>query len=115
MFCCQVPALNKWLKTKALRNHSTGISRVYAVCAENTNRIIGIIVYLRVASAIRQCLGHTDATHLMSFRSLSWDGLPSTTPAPVLILPGRSGFYENSDMYREEGCRKAGWTSFSTE
>ncbi len=36
-----VPALNKWLKTKALRNHSTGISRVYAVCAENTNRIIG--------------------------------------------------------------------------
>ncbi|HBX8178785.1 TPA: hypothetical protein MIH55_25025, partial [Klebsiella pneumoniae] len=32
---------NKWLKTKALRNHSTGISRVYAVCAENTNRIIG--------------------------------------------------------------------------
>ncbi|TXA46873.1 hypothetical protein D7041_26645, partial [Klebsiella pneumoniae] len=33
--------LNKWLKTKALRNHSTGISRVYAVCAENTNRIIG--------------------------------------------------------------------------
>lgn len=55
-----------------------------------------IIVYLRVASAVTQCLGHTDATHLMSFRSLSWDGLPSTTPAPALILPGSSGFYETA-------------------
>lgn len=41
MFCCQVPALNKWLRTNALRNHSTGISRVYVVCAENSNRVIG--------------------------------------------------------------------------
>ncbi|EOC5298396.1 TPA: GNAT family N-acetyltransferase [Klebsiella quasipneumoniae subsp. similipneumoniae] len=40
-FCCQEPALNEWLKKKALRNNSTGISRVYVVCAENTNRVIG--------------------------------------------------------------------------
>nr|WP_181715543.1 GNAT family N-acetyltransferase [Klebsiella pneumoniae] len=40
-FCCREPALNEWLKKKALRNHSTGISRVYVVCAENTNRVIG--------------------------------------------------------------------------
>lgn len=34
------PALNKWIKKKALRNHSTGISRVQAVSAEITNRVI---------------------------------------------------------------------------
>lgn len=40
-FCCQAPGLNDWLKKKALRNHSTGISRIYVVCDENTNRVIG--------------------------------------------------------------------------
>ena len=39
-FCCQDPGLNEWLKKKALKNHSTGISRVYVVCAGNTNRVI---------------------------------------------------------------------------
>lgn len=40
-FCCQDPGLSDWLKKKALRNHSTGISRVYVVCAENPNRVVG--------------------------------------------------------------------------
>ncbi|HCL5314718.1 TPA: GNAT family N-acetyltransferase [Salmonella enterica] len=40
-FCCSDPGLNEWLKKKALKNHSTGISRVYVICAENTNQVIG--------------------------------------------------------------------------
>ncbi len=40
-FCCSDPGLNEWLKKKALKNHRTGISRVYVICAENTNRVIG--------------------------------------------------------------------------
>lgn len=40
-FSCSDPGLNKWLKKKALKNHSTGISRVYVICAENTNQVIG--------------------------------------------------------------------------
>lgn len=40
-FCCSDPGLNDWLKKKAIKNHRTGISRVYVVCAENTNRVIG--------------------------------------------------------------------------
>lgn len=40
-FCCPDTGLNEWLKKKALKNHSTGISRVYVICAENTNQVIG--------------------------------------------------------------------------
>lgn len=40
-FCCSDPGLNEWLRKKALKNHSTGISRVYVICAEETNRVIG--------------------------------------------------------------------------
>lgn len=40
-FSCSDPGLNEWLKKKALKNHSTGISRVYVICAENTNQVIG--------------------------------------------------------------------------
>ena len=40
-FCCSDAGLNEWLKKKALKNHSTGISRVYVICAENTNQVIG--------------------------------------------------------------------------
>lgn len=40
-FCCSDTGLNEWLKKKALKNHSTGISRVYVICAENTNQVIG--------------------------------------------------------------------------
>lgn len=40
-FCCSDPGLNEWLKKKALKNHSTGISRVYVICAGNTNQVIG--------------------------------------------------------------------------
>lgn len=40
-FCCSDPGLNEWLKKKALKNHSTGIFRVYVICAENTNRVTG--------------------------------------------------------------------------
>ncbi|ELV5027096.1 GNAT family N-acetyltransferase [Salmonella enterica] len=40
-FCCSDPGLNDWLKKKALKNHSTGISRTYVICAENTNTVIG--------------------------------------------------------------------------
>ncbi|HHT7415309.1 TPA: GNAT family N-acetyltransferase [Raoultella ornithinolytica] len=39
-FCCQDQVLNEWLKKKALKNHCTGISRVFVVCAENTKRVI---------------------------------------------------------------------------
>ncbi|EIW9027573.1 GNAT family N-acetyltransferase [Klebsiella variicola] len=39
-FCCQDQVLNEWLKKKALRNHGTGISRVFVVCAENSKRVI---------------------------------------------------------------------------
>lgn len=39
-FCCQDQVLYEWLKKKALKNHRTGISRVFVVCAENTNRVI---------------------------------------------------------------------------
>lgn len=40
-FCCSDPGLNEWLKKKALKNNSAGISRVYVICAENTNQVIG--------------------------------------------------------------------------
>ncbi|MFV8762102.1 GNAT family N-acetyltransferase [Yersinia enterocolitica] len=40
-FCCSDIGLNEWLKKKALKNHSTGISRVYVICVENTNQVIG--------------------------------------------------------------------------
>lgn len=40
-FCCSDPGLNEWLKKKAMKNHSTGISRVYVICAENTSQVIG--------------------------------------------------------------------------
>ncbi|MHC0026573.1 MULTISPECIES: GNAT family N-acetyltransferase [Enterobacter] len=40
-FCCTEPGLNEWLKKKAHKNHSTGISRVYVICAENSHRVIG--------------------------------------------------------------------------
>lgn len=40
-FCCSDPGLNEWLKKKALKNHGTGISRVYVICVENTNKVIG--------------------------------------------------------------------------
>lgn len=40
-FSCSDSGLNEWLKKKALKNHSTGISRVYVICAENTNQVIG--------------------------------------------------------------------------
>ncbi len=40
-FYCSDTGLNEWLKKKALKNHSTGISRVYVICAENTNQVIG--------------------------------------------------------------------------
>lgn len=39
-FCSQDRVLNEWLKKKALKNHSTGISRVFVVCAEHTKRVI---------------------------------------------------------------------------
>jgi GNAT superfamily N-acetyltransferase len=40
-FCCSDPGLNEWLKKKAMKNHSTGISRVYVICAGNTSQVIG--------------------------------------------------------------------------
>ncbi|EJT2854145.1 GNAT family N-acetyltransferase [Salmonella enterica] len=40
-FCCSEPGLNEWLRKKALKNHATGVSRVYVICAENTNQVIG--------------------------------------------------------------------------
>ncbi|MEI7210270.1 GNAT family N-acetyltransferase [Pectobacterium carotovorum] len=40
-FCSQEPSLNEWLKKKALKNHSAGISRVYVICAEGTHQVIG--------------------------------------------------------------------------
>lgn len=40
-FCCSDQGLNEWLKKKALKNHSTGISRVYVICAQNGQRVIG--------------------------------------------------------------------------
>lgn len=40
-FCSSEPGLNEWLRKKALKNHGTGISRVYVICAENTNQVIG--------------------------------------------------------------------------
>ncbi len=67
------------VKEEALRNHSTGISRVYVVCAENTNRVIGYYCLSSGSVHRNTVLGPIDATRLMSFQSLFWDGLPSTS------------------------------------
>ncbi|MBP1036956.1 MULTISPECIES: GNAT family N-acetyltransferase [Serratia] len=40
-FCSSEPMLNEWLRKKALKNHSAGISRVYVICTEETHRVIG--------------------------------------------------------------------------
>lgn len=40
-FCSSEPLLNEWLRKKALKNHSAGISRVYVACAEDSNQVIG--------------------------------------------------------------------------
>ena len=40
-FSSSEPSLNEWLRKKALKNHSAGISRVYVICTEDSNRVIG--------------------------------------------------------------------------
>lgn len=39
-FCCAEPGLNEWLKKRALKNHSNGISRVYVVSDKETQQVI---------------------------------------------------------------------------
>lgn len=40
-FCCSDHGMNEWLKKKALKNHSSGLSRVYVICIANTRQVIG--------------------------------------------------------------------------
>lgn len=40
-FSSSEPSLNEWIRKKALKNHSAGISRVYVICTEDSNRVIG--------------------------------------------------------------------------
>lgn len=40
-FSSSEPSLNEWLRKKALKNHNAGISRVYVICTEDSNRVMG--------------------------------------------------------------------------
>ena len=58
-FDCGIPALNEWIKKRALRNEGSGASRTYVICEEETvigyyALAVGSVDPLKVSASLRR-------------------------------------------------------------